>query len=434
MNTLVDFIRRLSNRPVSSAVVALAISALVTAAISPSVAFAGTNTYPSSTPGCRYVSTDGLAGTCDLKDSTQDTYYDPWNEENRECTSYVAWMLSSVNGFTMPFYDDAGNWGSDATADGYTVNMTPAVGSVYWTSSPQHVAYVEAVTGGGSTVTLEDYNAAYTGEWAEHTGVATSSASGYIHFKDISTPTPPSPGNWISLAGNWTGDTGITIGLYNPATATFYLRDSNTSGNSDISVQWGDGGDWVPLVGDWVGDGVDTIGLYDPDTATFYLSNSNVDPTQTYTATFGSGGDWVPLGGDWTGDGVDTIGVYNPSTARFYLSNSNSSPTSNISSVFGSGGDWVPLTGDWDNTGYSGIGVYNPSTASFYLSNSNSSPESDYSAVFGSGSDWEPVMGDWDGNGTTTIGVYDPDGATMYLSNENTSPTSDINFTYGNPN
>ena len=129
---------------------------------------------------------------CDLKDSTQDKYIDPWGEYNRECTSYAAWMLHSVNGFEMPFHDNASNWGTRARNLGYTVNMTPAVGSIYWTTSyPGHVAWVEAVTS-STTITTVDYNSGWPtnpGHYAEHTGVSISSASGYIHFKDISAGT-----------------------------------------------------------------------------------------------------------------------------------------------------------------------------------------------------------------------------------------------------
>ena len=31
----------------------------------------------------------------------------------------------------------------------------------------------------------------------------------------------------------------------------------------------------IPLCGDWTGNGMDTIGLYDPTTSVFYLRNSN---------------------------------------------------------------------------------------------------------------------------------------------------------------
>ncbi|HVU59754.1 MAG TPA: CHAP domain-containing protein [Candidatus Saccharimonadales bacterium] len=116
--------------------------------------------------------------------------FDNWGEYNRECTSYAAWMLHSVNGFEMPFHDNAVGWGPDATARGYTVDMNPKPGSIYWTSSPQHVAWVESVSTNGSTVTLEDYNHANTGVWDEYP-VATSSASGYIHFKDLSSGGSP---------------------------------------------------------------------------------------------------------------------------------------------------------------------------------------------------------------------------------------------------
>jgi surface antigen len=129
-------------------------------------AAAGTDTYPSK-----------------WATAPMDSLIDNWGEYNRECTSYAAWMLHSVNGFEMPFHDNAVNWGPDARARGYSVNSTPAVGSVYWTSTPQHVAWVESVNSNG-TVTIEDYNSDYTGHWREHS-VAASSASGYIHFKDL---------------------------------------------------------------------------------------------------------------------------------------------------------------------------------------------------------------------------------------------------------
>ena len=192
---------------------------------------------------------------------------------------------------------------------------------------------------------------------------------------------------------------------------------------------------WIPLAGDWDGNGTVTIGLYDPNTARFYLRNSNTSGDSDYSAVFGNGGNWMPIVGDWDGNGTTTIGVYDPSTARFYLSNSNTSPETNYTSVFGNA-NWVPLAGNWD--GYLGdtIGVYDPSTARFHLSNYNTSPQDNYSVAYGSGGSWEPVVGDWDtnGNGTTTVGIYNPATARFYLSNSNTSGVTDISFIYGNPN
>ena len=131
----------------------------------------------------------------------QDSVLDQWREYNRECTSFVAWALYSRNGFNMPFWANAKGWGAAAIRRGFTVNSTPAVGSVAWSTGGTwgHVAYVVAVLPG--RVTIEDYNHNFRGTYDRRT-VAASSFTGYIHFKDpppevvnppqpSATPTPP---------------------------------------------------------------------------------------------------------------------------------------------------------------------------------------------------------------------------------------------------
>ncbi len=120
---------------------------------------------------------------------------DQWREYNRECTSFVAWALYSRNGFNMPFYDNANEWGPDAQKRGYLVNASPAIGSVAWSNEGEygHVAYVVAVNGG--TITVEEYNEHFNGTYDQRT-VAASAFSGFIHFKDptvtlIQSQTPP---------------------------------------------------------------------------------------------------------------------------------------------------------------------------------------------------------------------------------------------------
>ena len=181
--------------------------------------------------------------------AAQDSILDTWKEWNRECTSYAAWMLHSVNGFEMPFNDDASGWGTDASNKGYTVNMTPAVGSIFWSTSSDHVAWVESVSSDGTTITTEDYNSGYPtnpGWWAEHPGVATSSASGYIHFKDISNPlrigTVTNNGTFLvketTLDGSWHTEAygasqGIVSGslVGDVAGGTFQVKKGNLDGS-----------------------------------------------------------------------------------------------------------------------------------------------------------------------------------------------------------
>ena len=58
---------------------------------------------------------------------------DPWRLYTRQCTSFSAFRLSTVNGFTLPpAYGDANVWGHRARQEGYQVDMIPAVGAIAW--------------------------------------------------------------------------------------------------------------------------------------------------------------------------------------------------------------------------------------------------------------------------------------------------------------
>jgi hypothetical protein len=58
----------------------------------------------------------------------------------------------------------------------------------------------------------------------------------------------------MPLAGDWDGDGVDTIGLYNPAGAAFFLRNSNTAGVADVTFTYGPAGSgFMAIVGDWNG-------------------------------------------------------------------------------------------------------------------------------------------------------------------------------------
>lgn len=210
----------------------------------------------------------------------------------------------------------------------------------------------------------------------------------------------PANANWTAISGDWNGDGVDTIGLYDPKTATFFLNNSNTSGNADATFNYGPANlGWVPVVGDWNGDGVDTIGLYNPTTSTFFLRNANDSGYADAMVSFGAGNlGWKPVTGDWNGDGVDTIGLYLPQTSSFFLSNSNVSGAADVAFSFGAGGSWTPLVGDWNSDGADTIGLYQSSSSAFYLRNANSSGYADVAFGFGpANAGWTPVTGDWTG-------------------------------------
>lgn len=213
-----------------------------------------------------------------------------------------------------------------------------------------------------------------------------------------------------------------------PSTATFLLRDSNSSGAANYSASY-NAVDDIPLAGDWDGNGTTTIGSYRGEGSKFYLRNTNSTGSPDIEFSFGVSGD-VPLVGDWDNDGKETIGVYRPTTSTFYLRNSNSSgPADETVTGTGIPGD-VPLVGDWDGDGDDTVGNYRPTTRVFYLKNTNTADDADYVAMMASAAGI-PLVGDWNGDGTETIGIYDR--ATWYLRNTNDFGGADIQFSYGSP-
>jgi parallel beta-helix repeat protein len=222
---------------------------------------------------------------------------------------------------------------------------------------------------------------------------------------DITAGYGPPGGNWIPLSGDWTGDGIDTIGLYNPATGFFYLHNSNTTGVGDITFFYGATGQgWMPVVGDWTGKTssagfpIDTIGLYDPKTCTWYLRNELTTGVADITIGYGPpGAGWLPLVGDWDGNGTTTVGLYNPATGYFYLRNSNTTGAGDITFFYGDPSkDWIPVAGDWTGVGHDSIGMYDPATGTWYLRNALSTGVADLTFGFGAvGAGWLPVVGDW---------------------------------------
>jgi parallel beta-helix repeat protein len=239
-----------------------------------------------------------------------------------------------------------------------------------------------------------------------------------------------------------------TVGVFDPTTATWYLRNSNTPGAPDIGPFAYGSPNWIGVVGDWNGDGVTTIGVVDPATMTWYLRNSNSPGAPDIPAfQYGQPGD-IPVVGDWNGDGIDTIGVVRPNTATgtltWFLRNENSPGAPDITPFAYGAASWVPVAGDWNGDGVTTVGAFDPigqfgkAPATWYLRNENSAGAADITPFAFGAAGWKPVVGDWDGNGTTTVGVFDPVGefgqppATWYLRNSNSAGAANITpFSYG---
>jgi hypothetical protein len=229
-----------------------------------------------------------------------------------------------------------------------------------------------------------------------------------------------------------------SIGLHDGADAIFFLRNSNSRGDADITFSYGPvASGWTPIVGDWDGDGKVTIGLYNGTNGIFFLRNSNTNGFADITFTYGpAGAGWKPIVGDWDGDGIDTIGLFDPVNSRFFLRNSNSNGFADLTFVYGPAGvGWTPITGDWNGDNITTIGLYDGVNSRFFLRNTNSLGVADITFNYGpGGAGWIPITGDWDGDGATTIGLYAPGSSVFFLRNSNTTGFADITFAYGPQN
>jgi hypothetical protein len=231
-----------------------------------------------------------------------------------------------------------------------------------------------------------------------------------------------------------------TPGVFDPASGTWYLRNSNSPGAADAGTfQYGAPG-WVPVVGDWNGDGTITVGVVDPATMTWYLRNENSPGVPDVAAPFQFGGPgWIPVVGDWGNTGKWGIGAFDPTTGTWYLRNEANAGAPDVAPPFQFGGPgWTPVVGDWDGNGTFTVGVVNPNgpggTLQWYLRNSNTSGNPDFTPFTFGMSGWKPITGDWTGQGFTTIGVVDPSTNTWYLRNSNSAGSPDIMpFSYGAP-
>jgi hypothetical protein len=234
-----------------------------------------------------------------------------------------------------------------------------------------------------------------------------------------------------------------TPALYEQATGAFFARNSNTGGVADLTFGYGPAGaGFQPLAGDWDGSGAsraagvrDTVGLYDPATGAFFLKNTNGPGPADNVFIFGpaAAGDVVPLAGDWNGDGTDTIGIYVKSTGSFFLKNTNG--PGNADSTFGfgpAGGGLVPLSGDWNGDGTDTVGLYNPATGAFFLRDLNAPGPADHTFFFGPGNGaYRPLVGDWDNSGGDSIGIFDPSSGAFFVKNALASGPADWLYIYG---
>lgn len=350
---------------------------------------------------------------------------------------------------------NANTWNERAAAQGFPVDGNPQVGDIAvfeaWSKGARqfgHVAYVSAVHGDG-TITISEDN--WAGPCHPDQRRITAAGLSFIHHKGGGTTPPPPPPIYrdIAVPGDWDGNGTATVGVFrhaqNSLSAYWLLRNSNSPGNADVSLLYGNWADDATTPGDWDGNGTTTVGVArrDGNEKRWALRNSNTPGSPDIAFDYGNYQD-VPIVGDWNGDGIDTVGVYRPAPAggqegTFLLRNSNTAGPPDITIDYGGFGD-QPAVGDWNGDGVDTIGVYRPAgspgqEATWLLRNSNTPGQPEITFRYG-GYGEIPLEGDWDGNGTDTIGIWRPAqqpglGLGWLLRNSLASGKPDYEFSYG---
>lgn len=118
----------------------------------------------------------------------------------------------------------------------------------------------------------------------------------------------------------------------------------------DFQFQYGAPG-WIPIVGDWNGTGHTGVGVVDPVSMTWYLRNE-VSPGAPTAGQFAYGvPGWKPVVGDWDGNGTFTIGLFNPGPATWYLRDNNSAGAPDAGKFDYGFFSWAPVAGAWGTGG-----------------------------------------------------------------------------------
>ncbi|TRW43596.1 M15 family metallopeptidase [Georgenia yuyongxinii] len=198
----------------------------------------------------------------------------------------------------------------------------------------------------------------------------------------------------------------------------FYLSDTFAAQASTVFT-YGEITDYF-YVGDWDGDGVDTLAYRRG--ATFFVRNSNTTGAPEHSFTYGRAGDTV-LVGDWDGDGVDTLAVRRG--AEYHVKNALTAGRADVVAVYGRDDDTV-LIGDWDGNGTDTFAVRRG--AAYHVKNTISAGAADRVAVYGR-SDDDVYVGDFDGDGDDSFTVRR--GAQYFVANEIRAGQADRTVVYG---
>jgi glucose/arabinose dehydrogenase len=433
----------------------------------------GTDGFGQSPPGpgfyqdplLAYPHVGGPAGGGDA--IVAGTFYDPPTPQFP--LQYVGkYFYADLDGGWIRVFDPAnpGTAANPDTSTGFATGVPQgdrgvfldATGNLYYLTGAgmvERISYVvpqitvqptnqSVIVGQTATFSVTAIGPSLSYQWQHLAGNTWSNVGPNAPTLSLTAVTPSDAGSYQVIVSNSSGSvTSATVtlsvqpappldspGMFDPTTALWYLRNSDSAGPPDFTpFAYGAPG-WRAVVGHWNGDGSDSIGVVDPATETWYLRNENsAGAPDAGQFAYGAPG-WIPVVGDWTGSGHSGIGVFDPRTATWYLRNTPSAGPADVIVRYGAPG-WLPVVGDWNGDGTTTLGVVDPTTMTWYLRNDNSPGPADAGTFVYGGVGWTPLAGDFTGTSQAGIAVVDP-GGVWYIRTIPSTGTPDLApFAYG---
>ena len=220
-------------------------------------------------------------------------------------------MYSSgaANPSALVAHDFNGDGITDLAALNGGANVTVMYGAIDAASGPGnfYIPSVKTFSSGGtpSWLTTADFSGDGKIDLAVANNDATASVGVLLNYR------------WEPVVGDWDGDGRDTVGLFDPMTGMFYLRNSLTTGIADVAFPYGaPQSGWQPLIGDWNGDGLDSAGFYIFNANFFMLRDSFTAGLADYSFAMGEAyRGWRPVVGNWAGLALQAAGSESASLA-----------------------------------------------------------------------------------------------------------------------
>jgi streptogramin lyase len=260
------------------------------------------------------------------------------------------------------------------------------------------------------------------------TGIVVDS-KGRVIFSDLEADAIRMVWRPASVRNDFDLDAKSDVGVYRPASGTWFSLDSSANNSTFRFEGWGvQAQNDTPVVGDFDGDGTIDPTVFRPASGTWFTLESHASFTTWSYFGWGEAADTL-VPGDYDGDGKTDAAVYRASSGTWYVRPSSGAAQWNV--AFGEAGD-VPVVGDFDGDGKRDPAVYRSSTGTWFWLESSTNLATYQSKGWGVEAQGDvPAPGDYDGDGKTDPCVFRPSTGAWFILESHAGYTTWTWFGWG---